>query len=180
MKHFNSYSMTEGPVFKTLLLYSIPIIITNVVQLLFHTIDVTTLAIMTDDLAVAAVGACGSLITLLVGIFTGFATGSNVLVTKRIGEGNVDGVKKSIGASLTVGLISGIILMLTGVIFAKKFLEITNCQPDVIGDATKYLVTYFSGMPFIMLYNFVASIFRAKGDSVRPMNYMLISGVIKI
>ena len=69
MKNKN-YNMTEGPIFKTLLLYSIPIIITNAIQLLFYTIDVVVLAIMADDLAVAAVGACGSLITLLVGIFT--------------------------------------------------------------------------------------------------------------
>ena len=88
--------MTDGPVFKTLLLFSIPIIITNVVQLLFHIMDVAVLAIMVDDMAVAAVGACGSLITLLLGIFTGFATGSNVLLARRIGESNVQGVKKAV------------------------------------------------------------------------------------
>lgn len=94
VKKQSNYSLTDGPIFKTLLFYSFPIIITNVIQLLFHIIDVTILAVMTDDMAVAAVGACGSLITLLVGIFTGFATGSNVLVARRIGEGNTEGVKK--------------------------------------------------------------------------------------
>lgn len=180
MKRYADSNMTEGSIFKNLFFYSIPIIITNLVQLLFHVVDVTILAIMADDFAVAAVGACGSLITLLVSVFTGFATGSNVLIARRIGEGNKEGIKKATGVSVAIGIISGLILMAIGVVFAKKFLIITNCQPDVLDDAAKYLAVYFCGMPIIMLYNFVAAVFRAVGDSVRPMKYMIISGIIKI
>ncbi len=180
MKSSVSSNMTEGSIFKILFFYSLPIIVTNLVQLLFHVVDVTILAIMADDLAVAAVGACGSLITLLVGIFTGFATGSNVLIARRIGEGNTAGIKKATGVSIAIGIISGFILMVIGIVFARKFLIITNCQPDVLDDAARYLVTYFYGMPIIMLYNFVAAVFRAVGDSVRPMKYMIVSGIIKI
>ena len=180
MKSLTSTNMTEGPIFKTLFFYSIPIIITNLVQLLFYVIDVAVLAIMADDLAVAAVGACGSLITLLVSVFTGLATGSNVLVARRIGEGNTDGIKRATGVSIAIGIISGFILMVIGIVFSRKFLIMTNCQKDVLDDAVKYLVIYFCGMPIIMLYNFIASVFRAKGDSVRPMRYMLISGIINV
>lgn len=180
MKKTNNYTLTEGPIFKSLLLYSIPIIITNVVQLIFHITDVAVLAIMADDYAVASVGACGSIITLLVNLFTGFATGSNVLIAKRIGEKNMDGVKKGVGASFVIGLASGLILMTAGLIFAREFLIITNCQNDVLDGAVTYLVIYFCGMPIIMLYTFIASVFGAMGDSVRPMRYMLISGVINL
>ena len=135
MKKTSNYTLTEGPIFKSLLLYSIPIIITNVVQLIFHITDVAVLAIMADDYAVASVGACGSIITLLVNLFTGFATGSNVLIAKRIGEKNMDGVKKGVGASFVIGLASGLILMTAGLIFAREFLIITNCQNDVLEGA---------------------------------------------
>lgn len=174
------YLLTEGPIFKTLLKYSVPIIITNAVQLLFVVIDITILALLADENAVAAVGACGSLITLLVGLFTGFATGADVLLTRKIGGGHFDSIKNVIGTSIVVGFSSGIILMITGVVFAKDLLELMSCQATVLGDATKYLVSYFFGMPIIMLYTFTASIFRSFGDSVRPMKYMLVTGVIKI
>ena len=143
MKTGKTIVLTEGPIFKTLFRYSMPIIITNLVQLLFHILDVTILAIMVDDIAVTAVGACGSLITLLVSLFTGFSTGANVLVARRKGEQSDDGIKKAIGASLSIGLLSGIILMLIGIVFARNFLVITNCQADVLDSATLYLITYF-------------------------------------
>lgn len=174
------YNLTEGPIFKTLLTYSTPIIITNVVQLLFVVADITILALLVDDNAVAAVGACGSLITLLVGLFTGFATGADVLLTRRIGGKFFGKIKTVVGTSIVVGFISGVILMLVGVVFARDLLQLMNCQPAVLDDATKYLVSYFIGMPIIMLYTFISSIFRAFGDSIRPMKYMLITGFVKI
>ena len=180
MTKTKNYSLTEGSVFKALLFYSIPIIITNVVQLIFHITDVAVLAIMADDSAVASVGACGSIISLLISLFTGFATGSNVLIAKRIGEKKSDGTKKAVGASITIGFVSGLILMTAGIIFSRDFLLITNCQKDVLDGAVTYLNIYFSGMPLIMLYTFVASIFNAMGDSVRPMRYMIISGIINL
>ena len=172
--------LTTGPVFKSLLRFSIPLIITNVVQLLFHAADVAVLAFFTDDLAVAAVGACGSIITLLVSLFTGFSTGSNVLVAKRVGAQNEDGIQRAVGTSLTMGLLSGVILMAVAIPSAEKLLVMMNCQPEALEMATTYMRLYFVGMPVMMLYNFVSAIMRASGDSVRPMAYMLLAGVCNI
>jgi len=176
----NHTSLTKGPIFKTLFMYSFPLIITNVVQLLFHAADVAVLSLMAGDHPVAAVGACGSLITLLVSLFTGFATGANVLVARKIGAGDKTGVRQAVGTSLVIGFLSGVILMVLSLIFARQFLIFMNCQPDVLDMAALYMKIYFLGMPFTMLYNFVATILHASGDSIRPMTYMLISGIINI
>lgn len=172
--------LTNGAVFKTLLLFSLPLIATNVVQLLFHAADVAVLGIMVDDAAVAAVGACGPIITLLVSLFSGLATGSNVLVAKQVGSKNVEGARRATGVSIVVGFLCGIILTVIALFGAEQFLVWMKCQPDVLKEATLYLRIYFSGMPVIMLYNFVSAILRAVGDSTRPMMYMLIAGALNV
>ena len=172
--------LTKGSVLKTLLIYAMPLITTNVVQLLFHATDVWVLGVMVDDMAVAAVGASGAIINLLVNLFNGLATGSNVLVSRLVGAKDKEGAMRATGTSLVVGLLSGIILMVVAVIGAPYFLVWMKCQPQVLSDATLYLRIYFMGMPIMMLYNFVAAILRGTGDSVRPMAYMLISGVLNV
>lgn len=177
MKHKD---LVQGPVFKTLFFYSLPLIITNVVQLFFHAADVAVLSFMVDDAAVAAVGACGTIITLLVSLFTGFAAGANVLVAKKTGAGDEEAVKRATGSALTIGALSGVILMVFALIFAGKFLILTNCQPEVLDMATTYMRIYFLGMPITMLYNFAAAVLRATGDSLRPMIFVNISGVLNV
>lgn len=172
--------LIHGRIFKTLIQYSLPLIVTNVVQILFHAADVAVLSLMAGDLAVAAVGACGSLITLLVSLCSGFATGANVLIAKRIGSGDETGVRRATGTAIVIGFCAGLFLMTVALIFAKRLLILMQCQPDVLDMATLYMKIYFLGMPFTMLYNFVAAILRASGDSVRPMTYMLISGVLNV
>ena len=173
-------SLTNGSVFKALVVFSLPMIITNTVSILFHAADVAVLAIFVDGPAVAAVGACGSLITLMVSIFTGFATGANVLISKRIGANDEKGTRRAVGTALVIGLASGVILMAVALIFARRFLILMNCQEEVLDMATLYMRIYFLGMPIIMLYNFVAAILRADGDSLRPMIYMIVSGCVNI
>ena len=172
--------MVTGPIFKTLLSFSLPLVIINIVQLLFHSADVAVLGIMATDADVAAVGACGSLISLLLCVFGGYSSAANVVVAKRVGAQDVEGARRATGTALVVGLLSGIILMTVTEIFAERFLVMMNCQPDVLQQATLYLRIYFAGMPVIMMYNFVAAILRATGDSVRPMIYMISSGVINV
>ncbi len=172
--------LTKGPIFKTLLIFSLPLIATNVVQLLFHAADVAVLGIMVDDRAVAAVGACGPLISLLVSLFSGLATGSNVLVAKQVGSQNEEGARRATGVSLVLGFLSGVVLTVVALVGAEQFLIWMKCQPDVLKEATLYLRIYFSGMPIIMLYNFVSAVLRAVGDSTRPMVYMLIAGGLNV
>jgi putative MATE family efflux protein len=172
--------MTDGPIFKTLLAFSLPLVIINIVQLLFHSADVAVLGIMATDTDVAAVGACGSLISLLLCVFSGYSSAANVVIAKRVGAQDVEGARRATGTALVVGFTSGVILMSVTEIFAERFLIMMNCQPDVLPEATRYLRIYFAGMPVIMMYNFVAAILRATGDSVRPMIYMISSGALNV
>ena len=153
--------LISGGIFKTLVIYSLPLIVTNVVAILFHAADVAVLSLMAGDLAVAAVGACGSLITLLVSLCSGFATGANVLIAKRIGSKDEIGVRRAVGTALVIGLCAGLFLMTIALLFARRLLVWMQCQPDVLDMATLYMKIYFLGMPFTMLYNLVAAILRA-------------------
>ena len=180
MTKMKSIDLTKGSVFKTLLIFSLPLIATNVVQLLFHAADVAVLGIMVDDDAVAAVGACGALINLLVSLFSGLASGANVLISRQVGAKNEDGARKATGVSLLVGFLAGLFLMLVALVGAEQFLIWMKCQPEVLADATLYLRIYFAGMPVIMMYNFVSAILRGVGDSMRPMVYMLVAGVLNV
>ena len=172
--------LIKGSIFKALFLFSLPIIVTNTINVLFHAADVAVLAFFAGDADVAAVGACGSLITLMVSLFTGFATGAGVLISKRVGANDEQGTKKAIGTSLSIGLLSGVFLMLVSLIFARRFLILMNCQPDVLDAATLYLKIYFLGSPIMMLNSFAVGGVSASGDSTRPMIYSMLSGVINV
>ena len=173
-------NLTQGKIFKTLFIYSVPLILTNAVQILFHAADVAVLGIMTDDYAVAAVGACGPLISLFVSLFASFATGANILIAKHVGARDEERGRRATGTALVLGFLSGVILMIVAIIWARELLILMNCQPEVLDRAVVYMRIYFMGMPIIMLYNFVGAILRSVGDSLRPMIYMFISGVINI
>ena len=174
------YLLTQGSVFKALLAFSFPMIITNTINILFHAADVAVLAGFADGYAVAAVGACGTLITLMVALFTGLAAGADVLIAKRIGANDEPGTRKAIGTSLLIGLLSGFFLLIVALIFARRFLILMNCQPDVLDMATLYMRIYFLGAPIMMLNSFAVAILRSSGDSVRPMIYSLISGATNV
>ena len=172
--------LTQGNIFRALFIFSLPIIITNTVNILFHAADVAVLAFFAKDADVAAVGACGSLITLMVSLFTGLATGANVLISKRVGANDAQGTNTAVGTSLSMGFLSGIFLMLVSFLFARRFLILMNCQPDVLDAATLYMKIYFLGSPVMMLNSFAIAALRASGDSTRPMLYSMLSGVVNV
>ena len=172
--------ITTGPLFKTLISFAIPFIMVNLVQRLFHVADVAILGIMATDADVAAVGACGSIIAMMVCLFAGYSSAANVVVAKRVGAQDEYRSRRATGTALILGFVSGVILMVIAFIFARDILILTKCQEDVLDMATLYMKIYFAGMPVMMLYNFVAALLRATGDSVRPMIYMMISGVANV
>jgi len=148
--------------------------------MLFHMADTAILGIMAGDAEVAAVGACGSLISLIVCLVSGYSSAANVVISRHVGARDQQRSRAAAGTALALGFLSGVILMVVVLIFSRRFLLMTNCQPDILGMADLYMKIYFLGMPITMLYNFCASILRAVGDSVRPMIYMIISGVSNV
>jgi len=174
--------MLSGSIIKGLLTISIPIMIMNVLQSVFNIIDLTILKTFDtgNGYSVGAVGACGSLITLITGLMIGISAGSNVIVAKYIGMNDTNEIEKAVGVSILFSIAGGVVLLTIGTCFAKYFLEWTNCPDLILPQATLYFRLYFVGVPFILLYNFCAAILRATGDSKRPMVFLTIGGIVKI
>ncbi len=172
--------LTEGPVFKNLLVYAIPFIFTNILQLFFHAADVAVVGVFVGDDAVAAVGANGSLTTLFVNLFVALSTGANIVLSKYVGAKNVNMARKTVGTALSLSLISGFILLAIGVPCAGLFLTIMDCDLEIFEAARTYLRIYFLGAPVMMVYNFSASILRATGDTKRPLIFLTIGGVANV
>ena len=173
-------NMCEGALLKKLIIYALPLMATNVLQLLFNAADIAVLGIFKGDAPVAAVGSTGALVNLIVGLFIGLSVGANVLIARCVGENNEKRSRRIVGMAMIISVAIGLFLAIIGIIFAKTFLTWMDCDEDVIDMATKYLQIYFAGMPVVLLYNFCASILRAVGDTLRPLIFLLISGVVNV
>lgn len=174
--------LTNGPIFKNLIIYAIPLIFTNLLQVAFNLADTLVLGAFAENgnTCVGAVSTTSSIINLCVALFIGLSVGSNVMVARHVGAKNEQGVKRTIGLSVFISLVAGIVLLFVGLFCSRTFLTWTGVNDVHIDLATKYLTIYLCGTPFIMLYNFCASILRASGDTFRPMVYMLIGGVVNV
>jgi len=177
----NEIDFTNGALLKKMILYALPIIGVNVLQLLFTTADLTVLGIFTrNDNALAAVGAATPIVNLLIGFFTGLSISANVLIARCVGAHDQERARKFVGTAVFVSIVFGIAIMILGVILAEQMLLWTNCDPEVLPYATTYLRIYFLGMPIIMLYNFCSAILRSVGDTVRPLIFLIIGGVLNV
>lgn len=170
----------SGPLWKAILIFALPIAAGNMLQQLFNTADVAIVGKFAGKEALAAVGSNGPIINLLLNLFIGISVGANVVIARYIGEGNSEKVKKSAHTAVVVSVISGVIVMLLGLLLARPMLELMNSPDDVIDLATLYLRIYFLGMPFMMLYNFSAAILRSRGDTKRPLICLAVAGVVNI
>ena len=177
-----SADICGGPILKTMIFYALPLIATNLLQILFNAADVAVLSIFSEngDGAVAAVGATGSLIQLIINLFVGLSVGTNVLVARCVGSGDVQRSQRIVGCSIVVSVLGGIVLLFVGVFGAKTFLIQTKCDAEVLDMATLYLKIYFLGMPVVMLYNFSTAVLRGIGDTFRPLIYLVIGGAANV
>ncbi len=180
MANVREMDLTKGSILKKLTIYSIPFIFANILQILFNTADIAVLGIFVGDDAVAAVGANSALSGLLVNLFVAFSIGSNVVLARYVGARDMESARKTVGTSILLALIAGIILLAIGVPCSELFLKFMGCDPEILHMATVYLRIYFLGMPIMMLYNFCASILRAVGDTKRPLIYLAIGGVVNV
>lgn len=171
--------MLSGSITKGLLAMSIPIMIMNVMQSIFTIIDMAALKHFTSDSSVGAIGVCSSLITLCTSLLVGVASGANVVVAKRIGQGNKEETNRAAMTAILTAIVGGLILMVIGVAFAETFLRLTDCPEELLSKATAYFKLYFLGVPILMFYNFCASILRAIGDTKKPMFFIILAGIFK-
>lgn len=180
MNNSNKIDMTHGPLLGKLIIFTLPIIASGVLQLLFNAADVIVVGRFAGEASLAAVGSTSSLINLMTNLFIGVSVGANVCAAQFFGAGHEEDVKKTVHTSVAFSLICGIILIFIGVFGARPMLELMGSPEDVIGLAALYVRVYFIAMPAIMLYNFLAAILRASGDTTHPLIFLTIAGVVNV
>lgn len=179
MKKMNK-SMLEGPLLPSIIQYTIPIIVTSILQLLFNAADMIVVGRYCGSVSVAAVGATGSLTTLFVNLFIGLSVGSGVSVAHAIGSREEDAVSKIIHTTIPIALICGVVLSVAGILLSEYLLVMMGTPDSVLPLSSLYMKIYFGGIIFTMLYNFCASILRAAGDTKSPLFFLSVSGVLNV
>ncbi len=172
--------MCNGPLFKNIALYTLPIIVTSVLQLLFNTMDLLVVGWYCGSTSVGAVGSTGSLINLMVNLFMGLSVGVSVAVAQGIGANDGDRVSKTIHTAFPVAVICAVIVTVIGLTCSRTFLEWMGNPDDTIELAAVYMQFYFCGTLGNLIYNFGAAILRAAGDTVRPLIFLSIAGVLNV
>ena len=173
-------NMLHGPLLWNIILYTIPIILTSILQLLFNAADLVVVGRFCGSVSVAAVGATGSITNLIVNLFIGLSVGAGVAVAHGLGGHEDDAVSRTVHTALPTSLISGIVLTVVGVAFSETFLRLMQTPETVLPLSTVYMKIYFGGITFTMVYNFCASILRAAGDTKSPLIYLTVAGIVNV
>lgn len=172
--------MCNGPLFSKILAFSIPLMLSGILQLLFNAADMIVVGRFAGSTALAAVGANAALINLLTNLFIGFSIGANVLVAQFYGAGKERDMSETVHSAILLSLLCGGILLVLGILAAPQILILMGTPGDVLGQAVLYIRIYFIGIPVLLLYNFGSSILRAVGDTKRPLYYLLTAGIINV
>ena len=168
--------MCNGSIMDKLISFSLPLMLSGILQLMFNAVDIVVVGRFSGSEALAAVGSTTALINVFTNLFIGISLGANVLAARFYAAGKDEEMSETVHTSILLALISGIIMAVLGVIFARICLELMDTPEDVIDLSTLYMRIYFLGMPFFMLYNYGAAILRAVGDTKRPLVFLIISG----
>lgn len=172
--------MCSGPLLGKILIFSIPLMLSSILQLLFNAADIIVVGRFVGHQALAAVGSTSSLINLLINVFIGFSVGTNVMTARYFGSGHTKDISEIVHTSITFSVVCGVFLIFLGMFLAKPLLTLMGTPEDVLDQAALYMKVYFAGMPIIMLYNFGTAIFRAIGDTRRPLYYLAAAGALNI
>lgn len=170
--------MCNGTIMDKLISFSVPLMVSGILQLLFNAVDIIVVGRFSGSWALAAVGSTTALINVFTNLFIGVSLGANVLAARFYAAGRDQEMSETVHTAITFALISGVVMAFVGLICSRYALEIMGTPDDVIEQAALYMKIYFMGMPFFMLYNYGAAILRAVGDTKRPLMFLIISGVI--
>lgn len=172
--------MCNGPLLGKMLMFALPIMAMNILQLLFNAADMVVVGRFSGSEALAAVGATGPVINLIVNLFMGLSVGTSVIVAQDYGAGEWAEVSRSVHTSIAVSMLSGLIVTVAGLIFCRPLLRMMGTPADIFSLSMLYTDIYFLGLPASMVYNFGAAILRAIGDSRRPMNFLIVTGILNV
>jgi len=170
--------MCNGTIMDKLISFSIPLMLSGILQLMFNAVDIVVVGRFSGSQALAAVGSTTALINVFTNLFIGISLGANVLAARYYATGKTKEMSETVHTAIALALVSGVAMAVIGVVFARGALEIMGTPDDVIAKSTLYMQIYFCGMPFFMMYNYGAAILRAVGDTKRPLIFLIVSGVI--
>lgn len=176
----NTQDFTQGNLWKQIFKFSLPLIFSNLLQVLFNMADVAVVGQFAGANALGSVGSTSILVVLFTTTLIGIAGGMNVLVAQAIGSKKENDIKEIVHNSAFLSIILGILMMVLGICSSRTILELLNTKPELLDGALTYVRIYFLGIPALMLYNFGNAVLSAAGDTKRPLKYLSISGVINL
>lgn len=173
-------ALTEGTIWRKLLIFALPLMLSNFLQQLYNTADLLIIGRFIGTEAQAAVGATGSLSNMLIGFFIGLSTGCAVVVAQMYGAEDEDGLYRMVHSSMSIALVSGVVLSVAGFFLSTPLLRLMNTPEEILADASVYLRIFFAGSIPSLLYNMGAGILRSVGDSKRPFYFLAVSSITNI
>ena len=182
MKPKRSLDLTSGPILKKLIIFTLPILATNLLQQFYNAADQIVVGQFAENgkAALAAVGATGSSINLIVNLFFGLAVGANIVCANLKGSKNYTGLRQAMHSGILLGGILGIFICSLGIAVARPVMRMMNCPEDIIDLSVLYFRIIFCGKPFVLVYNFASGIMRAHGDTRRPMMILSTTGILNV
>lgn len=172
--------MCNGPLLGKILLFSVPLMLSGILQLLFNAADIVVVGQFAGNEALAAVGSTGSLNNLIVNVFMGLSIGTSIMVARYYGAQDWKSIREIVHTSMLVSFICGVALIFIGIFLAAPLLELMGTPPECLDQAVLYMRIIFIGMPAQMVYNFGAAILRAVGDTRRPLLFLLAAGIVNV
>lgn len=172
--------MVHGPLLKNIFIFSLPLMMSNLLEIAFNAADTIVVGKFSGQLALAAVGATGSIVGLMVSLFNGLAVGSNIVIAQQLGSGKQDRISASVHTSYFLALVGGVILTIIGFFGSVYFLEFMGTPSNIIADSALYLRIYFVGSIPLLVYTFGAAVLRSKGDTTNPTIYLALGGILNV
>ena len=180
MKNKYQMDMCRGPLFRQIVVFSVPLMLSGILQLLFNAADLIVIGHFASHEALAAVGATSALTMLIVNVFMGLSLGTNVLVSNYYGAKDRKNMSRTVHTAVLLSTAGGVFLALIGILLAEPLLILMATPENILPKSRLYMWIYFAGMPFIMLYNFGSAVLRAVGDTRRPLYFLMFAGLVNV
>lgn len=177
-KSRNQIDMLHGPLLMKIIVFTLPLAASSILQQLFNSVDVAVVGRFASSQALAAVGSNTPVISLLINLFMGVSMGANVIISNHIGQNDKRSIRDAIGTVGITALVSGLFLMVLGISVARPILTLMNTPADVLDLAVTYLRIFFLGIPFFMIFDFGSAILRSMGDTRRPLYILMVAGIV--
>ena len=174
----NEIDMLHGPLFMKMIMFTLPWAASSILQQLFNSVDVAVMGRFASSQALAAVGSNAPVISLLINLFMGVSMGANVIISNHIGQNDRRSIRDAISTVGLVAIVSGLLMMVVGILVARPILTMMDTPADVLDMAVTYLRIFFLGIPFFMIFDFGSAILRSMGDTRRPLYILVAAGIV--